>query len=110
LTKNDQGAFSFAGIVIGGDDNHTYGEIQAGGSGWLLATLVLGIGGARVRDVNDVIPQASISFQFYSPFFVYARSYARALSENKTGGTAKTHWGIMIKAPIPLPGKGQPLL
>jgi hypothetical protein len=110
LAQNEQGAFSFAGIVVGADDDHTYSEIQAGGSGWLLASLVLGVGGAKARDVDGVIPQGTLSLQLFTPFFVYARAHARPLHADNTGGGAKLHWGIMFKAPIPLEGRRSPLL
>ena len=104
LTTLDKGLFSFAGLTYGMDNEKNYAEIQAGGSGWLLASLVFGIGGVKWNYESKLIPQATISLQFLTPIFLYvrARSANPESPRYSRSNASKISWGIMFKLPVPI--------
>jgi hypothetical protein len=99
----DSGAFAFSGVNIGHTEFGTpsdYAEIEVGGNGWGLATLVLGVG--RFRQGPRSGTQATVSMQYFLPFLVYWRAREGVTTTDEKKRPKHLEFGLLWKIPVPV--------
>ena len=109
--ENQSGGFGGWGVTAGRKGHardESYVELQAGGSGWGIASMTLGYGRFWMPDRQGW--QSTFAFQFWTPFFWYwrAREGEARLSDQTVPLPTGLEYGLMFKLPLPFAEKDDP--